>query len=416
RLEPATFNASRSVTNGMQSRLQKNDIRVCHVAVADLWAGAEVQLRALIAELVRMPNFTVSVVLFNRGRLAEELAAYPVEVQIFSEMNSSSAQIGRSLWRYFRQERFDIVHTHKHKDTILGAPVARWSGVPHVVRTVHGLGEPFSGLQAMKMGFYESVERLVHRWYVERLIAVSSEIECHLRQTATTDVMCIRNGIDLNSMPSSSTRSVTRKAFGVADDICLIGSVGRLTPVKGFAHVLRSIQILAGQGLPVIFWLVGEGPLKQELQKLANELEITDRVMLLGHRDDAQELMEAMDVFVLPSLHEGIPMALLEAMGTPLPVVASRVGGIPEVIEDGVSGLLVEAGDPVHLAEVCRRVISDADLSKRLAQAAKRRVEERFSSSAMAAKVVELYRELVGKAYDVERQPAERKDRGAFVA
>lgn len=380
----------------MLKPLSQGRIRICHVAVADLWAGAEVQLKGLIAELARMPEIDVSVVLFNGGRLQNELSHYGVPVQIFPEKHWSSIRIGTALRRYFDKKRFDIIHTHKYKDTILAAPVAHWSGVSHVVRTVHGLTEPFSGVNAWKMAFYESVERRVHQQYVSTLLAVSSEIECRLRQTGATDVVCIRNGIELNAMPNRSMRSATRKAFGVTDDVCLIGSVGRLTPVKGFPHLIKAVQILTEQGLCVKLLLIGDGTLNEELRRLAQDLGVAERVVMVGHREDTPELLQAMDMFVLPSLHEGIPMALLEAMAAGLPVIATRVGGIPEVIIDHVSGILVEPGDPSGLALVCRRLMNDAASAERLGQAARARVEERFSSGAMAAEVANVYRRLVG--------------------
>lgn len=383
----------------MLNPVHEDHIRVCHVAVADLWAGAEVQIKSLLAELARMPDLALSVVLFNGGRLEKELSHYGVQVQIFPEKDWSSIRIGTALRHYFHHKCFDIVHTHKYKDTILAAPVAHWSGVPHVVRTVHGLTEPFSGVQAWKMAFYESVERRVQQQYVRTLLAVSSEIERRLRRTGAADVVCIRNGIEVNAMPSRSMRSATRKTFGVTDDVCLIGSVGRLTPVKGFPHLIKAVQILSAQGLRVTLWLVGDGTLNKELRRLAQDSGIAERVVMLGHREDTYELLQAMDMFVLPSLHEGIPMALLEAMAAGLPVIATGVGGIPEVIEDHVSGILVEPGDACGLALTCRRLMHDAELSERLGQAARARIEERFSSRTMAAEVANVYRRLVGHAH-----------------
>jgi glycosyltransferase involved in cell wall biosynthesis len=400
----------------MLKPLSQDNIRVCHVAVADLWAGAEVQLKCLIAELARMPDIDLSVVLFNGGRLQKELSHYGIPVQVFPEKHWNSIRIGMALRRYFGEKHFDIIHTHKYKDTILAAPIAHWSGVPHVVRTVHGLTEPFSGVNAWKMTVYESVERQVYQRYVSTLLAVSSEIECRLRQTGATDVACIRNGIELNTLPDRSMRSATRRALGVTDDVCLIGSVGRLTPVKGFPHLIKAVQLLREQGLNVKLWLVGDGILNQELRRLAQDSGVGERVVMFGPREDTYELLQAMDMFVLPSLHEGIPMALLEAMAAGLPVIATRVGGIPEVIEDRVSGILVEPGDPEGLALVCRRLMHDAVSAERLGQAARARVEERFSSGTMAADVANVYRRLVGHQHGhVERHDHQNIQTGIMV-
>jgi glycosyltransferase involved in cell wall biosynthesis len=392
-------------------------IRICHVAVGDLWAGAEVQLKSLVSELVRMPEIDVSVVLFNGGRLEEELSGLGVPVQMFPENRWNGLQIARALWGYFHRVRFDIVHTHKYKDTILAAPVARWSGVPHVMRSVHGLTEPFTGIQGWRMALYEFVERRVHDRYVETLLAVSSDIDRNLRNHRVgSKVVCIRNGVELCNLEGDAKRSTVRKAFGISNDTCVIGSVGRLTPVKGLPHLMRAIKILSEEGLPVKLWLVGEGILKDELDRLVNELGIVGQVAILGHRKDASDLMQAMDIFVLPSLHEGIPMALLEAMGTRLPVIASRVGGIPEVIDDGINGLLVEPADPVGLARMCRRLMNDAELSKRLGRAARERIEQQFSSSTMATRVADVYRELVGKpSRSTENPSAQNIESGLLV-
>lgn len=374
-------------------------ITICHVAVGDLWAGAEVQLKNLLSELVQYAEFELSVVLFNGGRLAEEISHLGIQLQIFSEKAWNSIKIARALGRHFNSARFDIVHTHKYKDTILSAPVAHSCGVPHVVRSVHGLTEPFTGVRGWKMLLYELVERRVCERYVQTLIAVSSDIESKLRQNfPRTEVICIRNGIVLNAWERDSERIETRKAFGVPKDAFLIGSVGRLTPVKGLPHLIRAVQILTEQRLPVKCWFIGDGLMKEELSRLAEEVGVAKHVAMLGHRHDLHQLMRALDVFVLPSLHEGIPMALLEAMATGLPVIATRVGGIPEVIEDRVSGILIEPGDSGGLAVMCGRLMNDAELAERLGQAAKARVKERFSSGTMAAEVANVYRRLIGHA------------------
>ena len=150
---------------------------ICHVAVGDLWAGAEVQLKVLLSKLVGRPDISLSVILFNEGRLEKEIGALGIPVKVFPESRWGSGKIFLELVREFKKSNVQIVHTHKYKDTILAAPAAKVCGIPHVVRTVHGLPEPFEGLQAFKMILYEAIERTVHRYCVDSIIGVSSQIE-----------------------------------------------------------------------------------------------------------------------------------------------------------------------------------------------------------------------------------------------
>lgn len=380
-----------SLSSGASGKLQ-----VCHVAVGDLWAGAEVQLKVLLSKLVQKPEFNLSVILFNRGRLGEEIESLGIPVTVFPETEWGSARIFIELVREFKKTNIRIIHTHKYKDTILAAPAAKLCGIPHVVRTVHGLREPFEGLQAFKMSLYESIERTVHRLCVNSIIGVSSQIERRYRaEGAVSRVVCIRNGIDLDGRPTQVDRNRIRRDLGVDMGICLIGTVGRLTPVKGLTYLLQSVSILLRQRANVRLLIVGDGVIRKDLEAQARDLGIGENVVFLGHREDTDELLQALDIFVLPSLNEGIPMALLEAMAASRAVVASRVGGIPEIVEDGVDGILVEPMNSTQLAENCGRLIESPEIAMKMGEQARKRVVQEFSATAMADRVAGLYKELV---------------------
>lgn len=369
---------------------------ICHVAVGDLWAGAEVQLKVLLSKLVQRREFNLSVILFNGGRLEKELEDVGIPVTVFPETEWGSAKIFLELVRKFKKSNIQLIHTHKYKDTILAAPAAKLCGIPHVVRTVHGLREPFAGLQAFKMSAYEAIERTVHRHCVDALIGVSSQIEATCKADGVVSrVVCIRNGIKLHGKARESDRRRTREELGVEPNTCLVGTVGRLTPVKGIPYFLEAARILFRQGTSLKVLIVGDGSIRAALQAQAQDLGISGNVVFLGHREDTVELMQALDIFVLPSLSEGIPMALLEAMAASRPVVASRVGGIPEIITDGTDGCLVEAMDVEGLAGCCRMLIDSPDLARSMGKQARKRVERDFSAVGMADQVVALYRVLM---------------------
>lgn len=366
------------------------------MAVGDLWAGAEVQLKVLLSKLVRRAEINLSVILFNEGRLEKEIAALGIPVRVFPETEWGSPKIFIELVRTFKGSNVQLVHTHKYKDTILAAPAAKLCGIQHVVRTVHGLSEPFEGLQAFKMSLYEAIERTVHRYCVDSIIGVSSQIESKYKtEGQVSRVTCIRNGIDFEVKSVQTDRWCTRKGLGVDPGTCLIGTVGRLTPVKGIPYLLEAASILLRQGANVKVLIVGDGSSRLDLMTQARGLGISENVVFLGHREDTEVLLQAVDIFVLPSLSEGIPMALLEAMAASRAVVASRVGGIPEIIEDGSEGFLVEPMDAESLAERCRQLIESPEAARKMGEQGRKRVERDFSATVMADRVALVYKELL---------------------
>jgi glycosyltransferase involved in cell wall biosynthesis len=246
------------------------------------------------------------------------------------------------------------------------------------------------------MNLYETIERTVHRYCVDSIIGVSSQIENKYKaEGAVSRVACIRNGIDLEGKSAETDRWRTRKDLGVDSETCLIGTVGRLTPVKGIPYLLEAARMLLRQGANVKVLVVGDGSIRSDLMAQTRDLGISENVVFLGHREDTDALLVALDIFALPSLSEGIPMALLEAMAASRSVVASRVGGVPEIVEDGVEGFLVEPMDVNGFVERCLRLIQFPDMAQKMGEMARARVERDFSAENMAHRVALLYRELI---------------------
>ncbi|MDR4477169.1 MAG: glycosyltransferase family 4 protein [Nitrospira sp.] len=370
-------------------------MKICHVAMGDLWAGAEVHLLALMTHLVRLHGFEWSVVLFNEGRLADELRKLPLSLAVIPESQHGPVALASGLARVFRQFRPDVVHTHKYKDSILGSIVARYTGVPHVVRVVHGMPEPFQGLRNVKMSAYMIADRFVTRRLVDKVIAVSSEIEQVLgRLYGQGRLVCIHNGIDLEAVRVTTQRADKRKEWGVDGKAILIGTVGRLAPVKGHAVLLEAFRILSQFHPNVVLIFVGDGPLRVELEAEANRMGLGRTVIFSGHQEQSYDFINMMDVFVLPSLHEGIPMVLLEALALRRPVVASRVGGIPEVLAHSYSGVLVSPNNPEELATAIQSLIENPSKAVAFGSSGRSQVESEFSADLMATRTAEMYRTL----------------------
>lgn len=370
-------------------------MKVCHVAMGDLWAGAEVQLLALMTYLVRMHDFEWSVVLFNEGRLADELRKLPLSLTVIPEKHHGPLALASRLAKVFRQFRPDVVHTHKYKDSILGSIVARYMRVPHVVRAVHGMPEPFTGLRNVKMAGYTIADRFVTGWLVDKVIAVSFDIEKVLLRTyGSNRVVCIHNGIDLETVRVTAHKEDKRKEWNIDVKAILIGTVGRLVPVKGHNILLEAFRILCQRHHNVRLIFVGDGPLRGHLEAEAKRLDLDQSVIFSGHQEQSYDFINMMDIFVLPSLHEGIPMVLLEAFALKRPIIASRVGGIPEVVSHGHSGILVSPANADALALEIGDMIQNPAMAAAFGVSGRSQVECEFSASMMANRTAAMYRSL----------------------
>jgi glycosyltransferase involved in cell wall biosynthesis/protein-tyrosine-phosphatase len=380
-------------------------MRVCHVMSADLWAGAEVQVATMAAYLAERPDVELTTILLNEGPLARELRRLGVPVSVVDEGRNSAVRILVALTRLLRTQSVDIVHTHRYKDTVLGGLAARLAGVPGLVRTIHGQTEPMRGWARAKFRLYEGLDRLALASFADRIIAVSGRMSEGLQASGygAATVVHIHNGVDLGKIRLTRARDQMRRELGVAPGAPLIGTVGRLSPVKGHAGFLRAARLILDEERDARFLLVGDGPLRGELLAAARRLGLESACLFTGPRLDVYDLVAAMDVFVLPSLNEGLPMALLEAMALGRPVVATAVGGVPEVVAHEATGLLVAVDDERAMADACLALTRDPVRAQALGARGWRRVQETFSHERCGLALVDTYRSLTGRAVRAER-------------
>ena len=380
--------------HGLTVARRPRPIRVCHFAPADGWAGAEVQLALLLSLLAKMPELEVSAVLLNEGRLAHELRDAGIPTNVIPESRHNSVSIATRLAQYLRRATVDIVHTHKWKDNVLTAVASAGGPVRWRVRTIHGSVEPFTGFKALKARGVRALDHMANRWAVDRIVTVSRDLtEEFGSRFGTEKVAYIQNGIDLAHVQVTRPSAELRIDLGFQTGDTVIGTMGRLVPVKGLDLFLRAARVIRNRRPDAKFVIVGSGPLERSLRELAASLDLYD-VQFLGHRNDGYDVLGLMDVFVLPSLNEGIPMVLLEALALSKPVVASRVGGIPDLIEHEVSGILSEPGNAGDVARGCLALLDDRAWAQRLARTGRERIEHRFSAGVMASKVANVYRTL----------------------
>lgn len=370
-------------------------VRVCHIVSGDLWAGAEVQAASLLRALASRPDLSLTVILLNQGRLAEEVRACGLELKVIPENAKSFIQIFREAARFLRSRNIRILHSHRYKENLLAVLLARTCHIPHIVRTQHGMPEPFRGIRHWKQKLTLGLDRLLARWVTDRVISVSSELREHLeRYMDPRKVVVIRNGLDTERVSSDLSLAEAKQRLGIPAACRTLGYAGRLEPIKRLDLFLAAAKLIAGRLPDTRLILAGEGSEAGRLREIARAHGLEDLVVFLGHRDDIYDVLRAMEIFVLCSDHEGLPMVLLEALHLGVPVVARRVGGLPEVIQDGVHGVLVLSDEPAEIAQACLRLLEDEGLRARLAAAGIASVAERFTAARNAAEVVELYRSL----------------------
>lgn len=302
------------------------------------------------------------------------------------------------LVRLFRAERPALVHTHTSKAGVLGRLAARLAGVPAVIHTPHG--HVFYGhVGPLAAGVFLRIERRLARRTTRLIALTEAERDEHVRRGVGTAAQfaVIPSGIDLARVRDLvGVKGPCPPGLACPPDARLVGSVGWLTPVKGHRTLLDACARLAPTFPRLHLLLVGSGPLRAALEAQARQLGLAAHVTFAGERDDVRDCLAALDVFVQPSLNEGMGRALIEAMAAGRPVIASRVGGIPALIEDRRTGRLVPPADPAALAEALAELLRRPDWAKELGAAAAASIGPQFGVASMVEAIEELYEQALG--------------------
>lgn len=302
------------------------------------------------------------------------------------------------LARFIKQGGYTIVHTHSSKTGIVGRWAAKLAGAPIIIHTVHGWAH-HDRQHPLVRAYYILLEKLTLP-ITDKLIAVTGkDIEKGLRDGIgqPENYLVIRSGIEMDRFGQPQVnRQVTRATWGIPLEAQLIGTVTRLSPQKAPLDFVRAAAQVARTHPKAWFMMVGDGPLRADVEKLARELGIADRLVLTGLRRDVPELMAAFDIFALSSLWEGLPRVIPQAMATGLPVVATACDGSAEAVEDGVTGFLVPPGQPDQLAQRLSQLLDDPDLASQMGETGLERAQE-FDVQRMVTQIDSLYRELLAK-------------------
>jgi glycosyltransferase involved in cell wall biosynthesis len=335
---------------------------------------------------------------FLAERLGIDVVSVPELQREVSPLHD--ARSVRRMTALIRRERPHILHTHTAKAGAIARAAALLSGharPPIVVHTFHGhVLKGYFG--PGRTAFFRQVERNLAR-SSDVLVAVSPEVRDELVEhgIAPRDKFAvIRLGIPLEDRLGDPTADLDyRPLYGIPPASFVIGWVGRMTGVKDTGAVLEIVRATRERGVDAVLCMVGDGPDRERLEQLAHDLGIARSTYFVGYQSDVAGYYRLFDAFVLPSVNEGTPVSAIESLAAGTPVVANRVGGVPDVVRDGVDGFLVEAGDTEGAADRLAQLAADPELRARLGMSGRARVFERYSVSRLVDDVDRLYRSLL---------------------
>ena len=301
---------------------------------------------------------------------------------------------------FLKKNPYHIVHTHNSKAGFLGRLAAKLAGVPVIIHTVHGFAfhdqEP-----RWRQTLFRNLERAASRWCDKMIFISQPLIDWALGEQIAAEEKTVKiySGIELDLFrpATSRTKNNIRKKWNIDQRAAVIGIVSKLWEAKGHVLLLEAFKELKKEMKDAFLVIVGEGDLYDKLVRIENRNGESYSVLFTGFQLDVSEIIATFDVAVLPSFFEGMGRVLLESMAMGKPVVASRVGGIPDLVEHGVNGLLVTPGDTQELADALQKILNDKKLAQRLGKVGQKRVKEQFSADVMVQSIEKVYREFLTK-------------------
>lgn len=377
-------------------------MRVLHV-IRPAEGGMKAHLKSLVAGL-RDLGCTVEVACPGDSALAAELKEIGLTVHPVAIVGPldpvRDATCIFELRELLDVKRYDLAHFHGSKAGLVGRVAAVLARFKNIVVTAHNFVTYEEVPAAKKILFRYGESMLSH--VSSRIITVSQALKDDLVKNYNIKpekITPIYNGIDLNRFTHLPSRSQVRKQYGIGSAAVVIGTVARMAPQKGLNYLIEAIPMISrpdgGTHPETTFIIAGDGPLRPELERLAEVKGLRDKVRFPGYIHDIAEILACFDIFVIPSIAEGLSITTIEAMAAGLPVVASRVGGLAELVSDGVTGLLVEPRDPAALAQAIKTLVNDRENAVQLGLNGKNFAGERFSLDNMVRQTLQVYQTIL---------------------
>ncbi|MFB3926344.1 MAG: glycosyltransferase [Syntrophales bacterium] len=374
-----------------------NPLKILHVTHSLDMGGLERVVVDLARGLTRVGHRVDICCLNGRGTLAEEAEREGIMVYSLKKKPGVEWLLPVKLSKIIRRGYYDIVHTHNEAGAIYGVPAAVLSNVKNIVHTEHGKEPSYRNKRRLCLA-----EKCLLRM-VDRIVTVSKNLKDYMAASMNMEPDCIRvilNGIDISKFSGRDRRTQMRKSLGIANEDFVIGTISRIVPLKNHEFLLNIFKELRNHVPGIRLVIVGDGPLRDDIEKSALDKGIGRSVYFLGERRDTPELLSLFDLFMLPSFTEGVSLTLLEAMAAGVPVIASDVGGNSEVIEKGISGILIRLDNPAKWIEETVRLIRKKEERMEISSSAVQSVKKRFGVEIMIAEYEKVYQEVLEKTPD----------------
>ena len=324
--------------------------------------------------------------------LASAAEALSLKNEVFHCRQPFDPMTALAIRRFIKKNSISIVNSHGYKANFY-AFMATLNNNVSCIPTCH----PWPGTNdSLKAKFYTSLDmRLLKRF--PKIVAISEEVKKEILDAGISEnkITVIENGIDLLKFSNHYDTEKLRKDLGIRSGVTIIGTVGRLSPEKGQLDFLNAAKLLKQSHKEVFFLIVGDGPLRVSLQTAIEEMQLHNNVLITGIRNDIPEILSLLDIFVLPSHSEGLPMALLEAMAAKKPIIATSVGAIPNLLSQKESGILIPPGNVNLLKNAMAVLIKNSSKANIIAQNAHSIVVERYSSKRMTEQYQAVYQQQV---------------------
>jgi len=374
--------------------MQHNRIKILHVIASNSIGGAENVLLTLSREIDR-EKFDLLLGIFV-GKSEDGRTFWRAGMKANCKMEAirirssyDSSQI-RDLYKLIRRYRPQIIHTHGYKTNIIGFLMAKIFRIP-IVTTFHG----WLHTRKIKTKIFDRLNLLMLRHF-DLIITVSDQIRLELEcmNIPSHKMVVLKNVPTIESIRNPSKRSF-RDELGVSHNSKLVGFIGRLEPVKGCLQFIKAASEILHRDQDFTFIIVGDGSERPTLERHVLELGIERYILFLGFCSDPANVFRSLDLYVLPSLDEGLPLALLEAMLLGVPVIATAVGGVQEVIQDGVNGILVPANNTPAMVRAIEYSLNDKVATSQRVFKAKKTIEQKYDVSTWVKKIEEIYLRLL---------------------
>lgn len=363
--------------------------RILQVIGTSLLAGTEKAMVSLVKGMDK-DLFQTEVVCFSKGPLVQELSVNKIRTTIIPRRRKIDLNLLLRLFCFLKRNRFSLIHVHSDR---IASFAAKLAGIRIIVETRHGIGYLPEEMNRWKFFLYKLASNPS-----TKIIAVAESVKADLIKQARIDperIEVIYNGINIEPVSSEYQPNVLGSLGLPKDGYSLVATFGRFEPIKGHRYVLESAKEVLKFFPHTIFLIVGDGPMRKNLEELTQFLDIRENVVFTGWQKNVLAIMRYTDIVILPSLREGLSITGLEALSLGKPIIATSVGGNPEIVQHGSNGLLVPPKDSKELAKAIISLLASSDLIEKYGKVSRKLVAERFSEEIMVQKVQDLYLRLL---------------------